>query len=97
MRKSKKVTKTVVEYVTSDIFCDWCGEAICKDGKYTKRGLGYSITNDEHFECTFYRTKGEGTHMAGYGWEIDDMCRPCVDKFQALLEENGIKLSKVDW
>jgi len=96
--KQKIIQATKVEELvtTKDIYkniyvCDWCGK------ESEKSFLDGSITNNENFDFTFYIISGEGTHMVGDGWEIDHLCRECIDKLHDLLIEQGIHLSDVDW
>jgi hypothetical protein len=90
-------TKAVREVKEKDIFkmiyiCDWCGV------ESDKNFLDGSITNDEQLEVTFYALSGTGIYLgASGGWEVDDLCRPCIDKLKKLLEDAGITLSSVDW
>jgi len=71
--------------------CDWCGK---ESDNYL---LSSDIINDENFECKLVSYSGEGTHLIAFGWQIEDLCMDCVEKFKQLLEDNGIKLSAVDW
>ncbi len=96
-RKEEQPARTIIANVLVKITCDWCGEAIRDERGPTKIALDNGITNDENFECSFIVNSGTGIYLTGAGWGIDDICKPCVVRLKKLLEEQGIKLSPVDY
>ena len=89
--------EVVTRRILVKITCDWCGEAIRDEKGPTNIALGSGITNDEEFDCEFVTKSGDGMYLTGYGWRIEDLCKPCVGRFKKLLEDQGIKLSDVDY
>jgi hypothetical protein len=96
-REEQLPAKVVTAKVLTKITCDWCGKVIWDEKGPTKIAFSTEITNDENFECRFVTNSGTGIYLIGSGWEIEDICKPCVGRFKKLLQDQGIKLSEVDY
>lgn len=71
--------------------CDWCGKESGED--FLPDEIGRSFTS----ECQFYESIGTYSYDGSFGWQIEDLCMDCIEKLKKLLEDNGIKISEVDW
>lgn len=97
MRKTIQATRSVLKNIMVEETCDWCGAAMYKDGGYTDSALHMSIVDNEDFDFEYRVTCGEGTHMIGSGWRIDDICHDCIPRLRKLLEDSGIQLEEIDF
>ena len=82
---TRKVTKEVIETVSSAMYCDMCGEEITVD---------YYDVDDIEMK----RKKGREYPEGGSGTEEWlDLCGKCWEKVIEVLEGMGAKVQKKDW
>lgn len=88
MRTYKEVKKEVTSKVQETWTCDWCGKDVDLDD---------SIANDEQFELSFQTLSGTGIYLASSGWQVEDLCKSCIERLRKLLEKEGVKISEASW
>jgi len=83
---TRKVTKEVIETVSSAMHCDMCGKEI---------DIGYCYDVDD---IKMKRRKGEQYPECGSGTEEwVDLCGKCWEKVIEILEGMGVNVQKKDW
>ena len=96
MRKYDPRVVEVHKKILVEVSCDWCGRHLASETEVSEHMLSSDIVNDESFECSFTVALGTGIYMSVGGWEIDELCKECVDKLRDLLVEQGITLTTVN-
>ncbi len=79
-------TKTVTRRELVKVTCDKCNTEIPDEGSYDLREFDLSFA-----EGSSYPDGGKKE-----GWEVEDLCNPCIEWLKNLLIENNVKITKVD-
>ena len=91
MRDYEKYTETkTVTYNRRDLIsitCDKCNGNIPENQDYESRESELIFANGTVWP------DGSGNKN---GWEVQDLCDPCIEWVKALLIENGVKVSDID-
>lgn len=80
--------------------CDWCGQ----DMPFPKNGTLWGTDRSyygggwstRYWELKY--TKGENYPETSWanGWEVQDLCDPCIERLRQLLLDAGIRLTEVE-
>ena len=90
--KYKMITTNVSKKVFESSVCDWCGMSLPEE---------YGNTRFDRRSFNLEFLEGSGSSDGGYmeGWQVEDLCNPCVTKLRKLLEDADVKVSdhERDW
>ena len=86
MRTYVKIQRIVEDEKVENVFCDWCGVEMGTHSLYDGKYVLTAITGSESYpDCGWEN-----------GWQIEDLCDPCVERLRQLLVDNGVKIKKID-
>lgn len=86
----KKVEKVIEREEFVSCTCDRCGKELGED-------YGNEHPDTREFTLRFEKGYSGYGDTWGNGWEVQDLCDDCVGFLQTLLENNGIKTTRIEW
>ena len=87
MSKTYRTVKKTSEYrELVETLCDWCGANVPEPGAYKDRRATLKFGHGSSYP--------EGGYLEG--WQVEDLCDPCIEKLRVVLVREGINVTKLD-